>query len=278
MAANNTLQVFNNTITNPRTQDYLKQVLGKRAGAFVTSLTSIVGNNTNLQQCQPMSLIYAATKAAALDLPIDSNLGFAYIIPYKNNREGTTSAQFQLGYKGLVQLAIRSGQFQIINVTDVRDGEYKGNDLLTGEMKLEQADNRLSLPVVGYVAFFRLTNGFSKSLYMSREEVEKHATRYSQTYASKYESTRKSSKWSTDFDAMAKKTVLKLLLNRYAPLSVEMQNAVQADQGVFNDAGEMTYADNDPNAGKSAIAAMAEKAVAEEIIDTETGEIKQTAE
>lgn len=274
MATNNALQLFNSTITNPRTQDYLKQVLGKRASAFVTSLTSIVGNNANLQQCQPMSLIYAATKAAALDLPVDSNLGFAYIIPYKNNKTGVTDAQFQLGYKGLVQLAIRSGQFQIINVTDVREGEYKGNDLLTGEMRLEQVENRISLPIVGYVAFFRLTNGFSKSLYMSREEMEHHATRYSQTYASKTAWVKQSSKWTTDFDAMAKKTVLKLLLNRYAPLSVEMQSAVQADQGVFNETGAMDYADNDPNAAKNTIAAMAEEAVAEEVVDTETGEIK----
>ena len=191
-----------------------------------------------------MSLVYAGLKATALDLPLDPNLGFAYVIPFKNNKKGVTEAQFQIGYKGFIQLAIRSGQFLLINVTDIREGELKGEDILTGEMSFSRVPDRESKPVVGYAAFFKLTNGFSKTMYMTVGEVKAHAGRYSQTYSSKNEYIRKASKWDTDFDAMAKKTVLKLLLSKYAPLSVEMQNAIQNDQAVIDDQGEAQYLDN----------------------------------
>ena len=189
-----------------------------------------------------MSLIYAGIKATALDLPLDQNLGFAYVIPYKCKTG--TEAQFQMGYKGFIQLAIRTAQFRTINVTEVRDGELQDEDMLTGEIKLKRAANREELPVIGYVAFFALTSGFTKMLYMTIDEVKAHAQRYSQTYASTKDWVKASSKWTTDFDAMAKKTVLKLLLNRYAPLSVEMKNAVAADQAVIGAEGEpLAYID-----------------------------------
>ena len=250
---------FNATIKNERTQDYLRQVLGKNATSFVTSLTSIVSNNTSLQNCEPLSLMYVGIKAAALNLPLDPNLGFAYPIPYKNNKTGKTEAQFQMGYKGFVQLAIRSGQFKAINVTDVREGEYQGEDLLTGEMHLTSVDNREERKIVGYAAYMRLVNGFEKSLYWSVEKMEAHAKQYSQTYSSQKEYIRKSSKWTTDFDAMAKKTVLKMLLSKYAPLSIEMQNAIQYDQAVFNSDNGNEYLDN-PDTAES-LEELAEEAV-----------------
>lgn len=239
-----TLKRFNACIASEQTQQYLQQVLHERKSSFVNNVVALVSNNANLQECAPMSLIYAALKATALNLPLDPNLGFAYIIPYKNNKKGVTEAQFQIGYKGLIQLAIRSGQFLLINVTDIREGELKGEDILTGEMSFSRVPDRESKPVVGYAAFFRLTNGFSKTMYMTVGEVKAHAGRYSQTYSSKNEYIRKASKWATDFDAMAKKTVLKLLLSKYAPLSVEMQNAIQNDQAVIDDQGEAQYLDN----------------------------------
>lgn len=235
---------FNATIKNERTQDYLRQVLGKNATGFVTSLTSIVSNNASLQNCEPLSLMYVGIKAAALNLPLDTNLGFAYAIPYYNGKTKKTEAQFQMGYKGFVQLAIRSGQFKAINVTDVREGEYQGEDLLTGELKIAIADGREQRKVVGYAAYMRLVNGFEKSLYWSVEKVEAHAKQYSQTYSSPKDYIRNSSKWTTDFDAMAKKTVLKMLLSKYAPLSIEMQTAIQYDQAVFNSEGAGEYLDN----------------------------------
>ena len=249
---NNTMQTqqvsplkrFNACIANESTQMYLQQVLHEKRSSFVNNITALVSNNANLQECQPMSLVYAGLKATALDLPLDPNLGFAYIIPYKNTKKGVTEAQFQIGYKGFIQLAIRSGQFLLINVTEIHEGELVGENILTGEIDFVRQPNRESLPVIGYAAFFRLTNGFSKTLYMTVGEVKAHAGKYSQTYSSKLDHIRNASKWTTDFDAMAKKTVLKLLLSKYAPLSVEMQTAIQNDQAVIDDQGEAQYLDN----------------------------------
>lgn len=245
---------FNRSITAVETQQYLLQVLGRKKDQFVNNITALVANDVNLQGCAPMSLIYAGIKATALDFPLDNNLGFAYVIPYNNRKrvtgeDGTSrdvvvkEAQLQWGYRAFIQLAIRSGQFRRINVTDIRDGEIKSRNLLTGEMAFDEAENRLELPVVGYAAYFELVNGFSKTLYMTVEELQRHASTYSKTYASKYESTRASSKWTTDFDAMAKKTVIKLLLSKYAPLSVQMQDAVRTDQAVFDESGRQEYSD-----------------------------------
>lgn len=237
------LQQFNRCITSSSVQDYLNQVLGAKKASFVNNMIALVVNDSKLQECKPMSLIYAGIKATALDLPLDQNLGLAYVIPYKCKTG--TEAQFQLGYKGFIQLAIRSGQFRTINVTEVHDGELQSEDMITGEITFKRMQNREDLPVVGYVAFFALTNGFNKMLYMTIAEMKKHALRYSQTYSSSKDWVKASSKWTTDFDAMAKKTVLKLLLNRYAPLSVEMRDAIKADQAALSDTDNVEYVDND---------------------------------
>lgn len=262
------LKKFNQLITHPNTDTYLTSVLAERKGEFINNLTAVVANDSKLQACEPLTLMYAALKATALRLPLDPNLGQAYIIPYKNNRERKTEAQFQIGWKGFIQLAIRSGQFQTINATEIREGELQGYDLMTGEVKVQAVEGRESKPVIGYLAYFKLTNGFSKSLYMSAEEIEQHATRYSQSYRGKYRDT---SLWATDKDAMAKKTVLKLLLNRFAPLSVDMQSAVQADQSVLHGDGKLDYVDN----SKSQLAEAAEAAMAE---DVESEDIEEMPE
>lgn len=245
-------------IMHPNTDNYLTSVLAERKGEFINNLTAVVANDAKLQACEPVTLMYAALKATALRLPLDPNLGQAYIIPYKNNRERKTEAQFQIGWKGFIQLAIRSGQFQAINTTDIRDGELQGYNLMTGEVNVQAVADRENKPVVGYLAYFKLTNGFAKSLYMTAEEIEQHATRYSQSYRGKFKD---SSLWATDKDAMAKKTVLKLLLNRYAPLSVDMQNAVQADQSVLRGDGKLNYVDN----SRDQLTEVAESAMAEDV-------------
>ena len=252
------LKRFNAMIVHPNTDAYLTSVLAERKGEFINNLTAVVANDAKLQACEPVTLMYAALKATALRLPLDPNLGQAYIIPYKNNRERKTEAQFQIGWKGFIQLAIRSGQFQAINTTDIREGEMQGYNLMTGEVNVQAVPNRESKPVVGYLAYFKLTNGFAKSLYMTAEEIEQHATRYSQSYRGKYKD---SSLWATDKDAMAKKTVLKLLLNRYAPLSVDMQTAVQADQSVLHGDGKLEYVDN----SRDQLTEVAESAMAEDV-------------
>lgn len=272
------LKQFNQMIVAPNTQAYLQGVLGERKGEFVNNITALVANNRQLQECEPTTLMFAALKATALRLPLDPNLAQAHVIPYRNNKTRTVEAQFQMGWRGFVQLAIRSGQFQTINVTDIREGEMQGYDLISGEMQVKAMPEREKLPVVGYMAFFRLTNGFAKSLYMTAGEVEQHAKRYSQTYASKNDYVRNNSKWTTDFDAMARKTVLKLLLSRFAPLSVDMQQAVQADQAVMRGDSNFSYVDNEP---KSTLELAREAMQTEDVeptqaVDTETGEVTET--
>lgn len=229
------LQVFNATITNPRTQEYLQQVLAEKKNSFVNNLTALVANNKALQECEPLTTMYAAIKATALNLPLDQNLGFAYVIPFRNNKEGKTEATFQMGYRGYIQLAMRSGQFKTINVRDVREGEIVDEDFVSGELKFKKLPDaeRANAPVIGFVAYFELLNGFRKMSYWTVAELKAHGMRYSQTYSSKNDYVRKNSKWETDFEAMASKTVLKLLLAKYAPLSVEMQEAIVSDQAVF---------------------------------------------
>ena len=265
------LKKFNRTLMNVDMQNYLATVLGSRKEQFINNLLAVVGNDVKLQACTPTSLIYAATKATALGLPLDTNLGFAYIIPYKNTKkvkelqliaqksgaqpveqEVTVSvkvqeAQFQIGWKGFVQLAQRTGSFEFINAGPVYDGELLGIDKKSGEPNLD--GRKASDTVIGYFAYFKLLNGFQKTLYMPVDEVRKHATKYSQTFSSSLDYIRNSSKWTTDFEAMATKTVIKQLLSKYAPLSTDAQTvaqlkeAIRADQGVIDDQGNPDYVD-----------------------------------
>lgn len=237
------LKQFNTFIAHPRTQDYLTTVLADKKASFVNNITALVTNNATLQVCKPDTLMFACLKATALDLPLDQNLGFAYVLPYKDNKKGETLAQFQMGYKGFVQLALRTGQFKTLNATEVREGELVNEDFVTGELTFKKADKRESLPVIGYVAYFKLLNGFEKYLYMTAEEMKAHALRFSQTYKRGY------GLWADKemFNSMAKKTVLKLLLSKYAPLSVEMQSALKADQAVLKNEENAEYIDNEPD-------------------------------
>lgn len=241
------LTLFNRQITSERTQAYLTSVLGAKKDSFVSNLTALVANNKKLQECEPMGIMFAAIEATALNLPLDPNLGLAYVIPYRNHKDGKVYAQFQIGAKGFIQLAIRSGQFQTLNIVDIREGELLGENLITGEVRVKQAEGliRNSLRTIGYLGYFRLTNGFEKMLYMTQEMIDAHAVRYSETYGSKKDYIRASSKWTTDFDAMARKTVIKRLLSKYAPLSVEMQDAVRFDQGVIGENKSVRYIDNE---------------------------------
>lgn len=259
------LRAFNSAITNPSTQKYLGDVLAERKGSFVNNITALVVNNATLQECDPYTIIFAAMKATALNLPLDNSLGFAYVIPYKDNKKGLTVGQFQIGYKGLQQLALRTGQFRIINATEVREGELVSRNRLTGEIKFkfeEDDAKRQTLPIVGFVSYFRLSNGFESTFYMSKEEATQHALRYSQTFKSEKEYIKASSKWTTDFESMALKTVTKLNLSKNAPLSVELVDAIKADQGVLRGENEIEYVDNvqeQTAADAQKVAAVAEK-------------------
>ena len=200
-----------------------EEMLGKRAAGFMSSVINLVNSDSNLQKCDPRKVLGCAAIAASMDLPIDRNLGFAWIIPYENRKNGTVEPQFQLGYKGFIQLAMRTGQYKTINAAEVYEGEIKSHNRFTGEIEFDP-EGRKSDKIIGYVAYFKLINGFEKYHYMTVEQIKAHAKRYSQGYGKAW------SRWTTDFDAMALKTVLKLLLSKYGILSIEMQTALKADQ------------------------------------------------
>ena len=211
----------------PMVQEKLKELVGKNAPAFATSVLQIVNSNSMLVNADPKTIFSAACMAATLNLPINNSLGFAYIVPFQNRKAGTIEAQFQLGYKGFVQLAQRSGQFERIAAVPVYEGQLLTANPLLG-YEWDWSIKPQGRPI-GYVAFFKLINGFTAELYMSREEVTAHASKYSQTFKKGF------GVWKDQFDAMALKTVLKLLLSKQAPLSIEMQTATLADQAVVRD-------------------------------------------
>ncbi len=193
-----------------------QEVLDKGAGAFVTSILSLVKSTPQLAAADPKTVISAAMTAATLKLPINPNLGFAYIIPYGKE------AQFQMGYKGYIQLAMRTGQYKTINAAVVYEGQIEDIDFVTGEII---RGKKKSDKVVGYVAYFELINGFSKMVYMTHEEMLRHAMTYSQAYKYDKKNGKKSSVWSTNFEAMGLKTVLKQLISKYGIMSIDMQGA-----------------------------------------------------
>lgn len=213
-----------------------KEILGNKSAAFITSVLGVVNQSELLKKATPDSVYMAAMMAAALDLPINPNLGFAYIIPYNsrdNNGNYISVAQFQMGYRGFIQLAQRSGQYKTISATPVYEGQLTEQDPLKGfvfDWTAKKSDR-----ITGYAAYFSLVNGFEKTLYMTVEALQSHGSKYSKTYS------KESSKWKTDFEAMALKTVTKLLISKYGPLSVDiqMQKAVTADQAVIHDAETM---------------------------------------
>lgn len=223
------------------------EILGAKSAGFITSVLSAVNQNALLKNAVPETVYMSAMMAAALDLPVNPNLGFAYIIPYNNRVKGENgqpdtwviSAQFQMGYKGFVQLAQRTGLYKTISAAPVYEGQLISEDPLKGfefDWKAKKSDK-----VIGYAAYFSLINGFEKTLYMTSEELKSHGSKYSKTFS------QSNSKWKTDFDAMALKTVVKLLLSKFAPLSVDsqMQKAIIADQAIIKDAEtlDVEYAD-----------------------------------
>lgn len=279
---------------SPGVMAKIKDVLGneKVAAGFISSVISIANGSKQLRKADPMTVVGAAMVAATLQLPVVPTIGLAYIVPYKG------AAQFQIGYKGLIELAERSGQFKNIIDEVVYEGQLVRKNRFTGEYVFDE-DGRKSDKVIGYMARFDLINGFSKTIFWTIAEVQAHANKFSQAYRSGYDCP-----WKSDFDAMARKTVLKALFSKYAPKSIQMQNAIAFDQAAVKvneditsgaesiniDAFEVEYIDNPDGAPSDeqiaeakthtseaqakAAAAMAAATNPDEVVDTETGEIK----
>ena len=243
---------------------------------FSTAVISIAGADALLGSAEPRSLFNACLTAASLNLPINKNLGFAHIIGYKNNKNGgVVEAQFQLGSRGFKELAQRSGQYVTINQGDVRDGELVGRNRLTGELTFSWVSDdeaREKLEITGYFSYFKLKSGLESTLYMSKQQIEAHAKRYSQSYKSGY------GPWKDNFDAMALKTVSKLNISKNGPLSIDMQKAVEVDQAVVRDDGRLDYIDGTDLSSVTATDEEVDeivKANTPENVDPATGEIIQ---
>ena len=216
----------------------LEEVMGKNPSAFVSTVLQVISQNTKLAQADPQSVYLAALVSATLDLPINPNLWFAYIVPYWDRNAKKQNAQFQMWYKWFIQLAQRSGQFKRIGATKVLEWQLVEENPLEGH--IFDWTKKDSETVIWYASHMKLLNGFEKVFYMSAEEMEAHAKKYSQTYKNWF------GNWKDNFEAMAEKTVIKLLLSKYAPLSIDMQTAIQTDQAVIQDENltAMEYTDN----------------------------------
>lgn len=230
-----------------------------RAKRFIASISSAVATNPNLQECEAGTILSGALLGEALNLSPSPQLGQFYLVGYKDKNTGKTNAQFQLGYKGYLALAMRSGQYKDLDVIEIKQGEYKGRDKENGKPKFEFIENeeeRANLPTIGYLGYFELLNGFSKKIYISKEEMEKHANTYSKAF--KLEDYKKlqagqipekdmwkySSFWYKNFDMMAFKTVLRQLISRWGIMSIEMQDAYVKDMSVLHENGDYEYVDS----------------------------------
>lgn len=221
-------------------QQRFEALLGKKSQGFISSVLQIVNSNNSLQNANPQTVLNAAATAASLDLPINQNLGFAWIVPYKGQ------AQFQMGWKGYVQLALRTGQYKRINVTEVYENQFKSYNALTETLDADFNEEG-SGDIVGYAAYLKLVNGFEKTVYWSRNKVIAHAKKYSQTYGKK--NSRGGlihSPWNDEdqFNSMCLKTVLKNTISKWGIMSIEMQTAHLSDQSVQENEGHYNYPDN----------------------------------
>lgn len=229
-----------------------------RKARFVTSLITLVAMNPSLKDCEQSTIVSAALQAESLDLPLNNQLGFDYVVPFKDTKNNRIVAQFQIGWKGMVQLAIRSNQMKKIHAIEVRAGELVRFNPIINDFEfsyLTNPEERKNAPVIGYYAFFETTNGYIQELYWTKEEMEYHALEYSQAYKSDKAKGWKNSFWTKDFDEMSKKTMLKQVL-KFAPMSVDspLAKAILADQAVIEGSGDdatYDYVDNPDEAVES---------------------------
>lgn len=257
-------------------KNQLNLAVGKNSVKFVSSVISAVTVNPALQECTNQSILSAALLGESLNLSPSPQLGQYYMVPYENKKEGVKVAQFQMGYKGYIQLAIRSGQYRHINVLAIKEGELKYFDPLNEEIKvdlmIDKWDERESAPTIGYYAMFELINGFRKAMYWSKKQMLSHADRYSQAFSkdaatvhTKYGDKKKvsfadfeagnydqkdewmySSFWYQNFDGMAYKTMLRQLISKWGIMSIDMQTAFEKDMAEILEDGTGNYIDSEP--------------------------------
>lgn len=230
-----------------------EELLGSESKGFITSVMQVVSNNNLLAKAEPSSIYQSAAMAAVLNLPINNNLGLAYIVPFGNK------AQLQIGWKGFYRLAIRSGDYKTIGASAVYEGQLIANNPLEG-CKFDFTKPKNGKPI-GYASFFELKNGFTKSLYMTVQELEEHGKRYSKSYNSAH------SLWKKDFPSMALKTVYKMIINKFGPMSLEMQKAVLSDQSEVQDHEKEQFSYPDSNSKENQTETINEEFVEAEVVE-----------
>lgn len=227
-------RLINNTLRDP-----------KRANRFVSSISSAVAINPDLQECDAGTILSAALLGESLNLSPSPQLGQYYLVPFNDNKNSRRVAQFQLGYKGYIQLAIRSGQYKKLNVLPIKKGELINFDPLNEVIEVNLIDDEIEreeAETIGYYAMFEYMNGFRKAMYWSKQKMEAHALKYSKGFAAHKGYTF----WEKDFDGMAMKTMLRQLISKWGIMSIEMQQAYEGDMAVFDDKGNKSYIDNEP--------------------------------
>ena len=232
-------------LTKDAVKDQISKVVGGKDGQrFISAIISATTTNPALQECSNQSILSAALLGESLKLSPSPQLGHYYLVPFNDNKKGK-SAQFQLGYKGYIQLAIRSGQYKKLNVMAIKEGELEYFDPLNEDIKInlmvENWDERENTPTIGYYAFFELVNGFRKAIYWSKAQMESHAVKYSPGYRAKKGYTF----WEKDFDQMAYKTMLRQLISKWGIMSIELQTAFEGDMAIINEDGTKNYVETD---------------------------------
>lgn len=240
-------QTFSAFLATDEMKKKINEMVGGKDGQqFVTAIISAVSTNPQLAECENSSIVSAALLGQALKLSPSPQLGQYYIVPFNNSDRGCKVAQFQLGYKGYIQLAIRSGQYKKINVLAIKEGELIEYDPLNEEIKvnlIEDEELREQAETIGYYAMFEYMNGFRKTIYWTKQKMEAHALKYSKGYKAKKGYTF----WEKDFDGMAYKTMLRQLISKWGIMSVDMQTAMEKDMAVIKENGDYEYIDNNSN-------------------------------
>lgn len=281
-------------LTNDAVKNRINKVVGGKNGTrFVSSIVSAVQTTPALQECTNNSILNAALLGEALGLSPSPQLGQFYMVPFKNNKKNCKEAQFQLGYKGYIQLAIRSGYYKKLNVLPIKEGELIRYDPLNEELEVDLIEDdilREEAETIGYYAMFECENGFRKTLYWSKKKMQAHADKYSSAYSLKIagdiaqgkipekDMWKYSSFWYKDFDAMAMKTMLRQLISKWGIISIDMQNAFDKDMAVIHEDGTAEYVDNSENSTEDVVADQELNEVESAVPDAEPARNKSAAE
>lgn len=281
-------------LTNDAVKNQINKVVGGKNGTrFVSSIVSAVQTTPALQECTNNSILNASLLGEALGLSPSPQLGQFYMVPFKNNKKNCKEAQFQLGYKGYIQLAIRSGYYKKLNVLPIKEGELIRYDPLNEELEVDLIEDdilREEAETIGYYAMFEYENGFRKTLYWSKKKMQAHADKYSSAYSLKIagdiaqgkipekDMWKYSSFWYKDFDAMAMKTMLRQLISKWGIMSIDMQNAFDKDMAVIHEDGTAEYVDNSENSNEEVVADQELNEVESAVPDAEPAGNKSAAE